>query len=681
MDPIRLSKNPSTIVKIMKDHRDRCIQYYGVRRMTWALAWHYMQGIRNFKVWDPVNRRLTTEVLDDEGRMEFVGTQLLKMTNEVAGHIQGMDLRPKVDSQGYSLDSQRSKAVAQVVADAMVNDDMVRRIKGRFSWNLACLGFAGIQVNTRQTSNGIKGSIEVLHPREVFPFPLPGEDVSKVRGIFRIHYVTKQHLEEEYGKRKINANLDKLEWWESRPGDAFDQVGENEATTYWTQGKGSPRTSFTSEERGNKGGGEDETISIVRVLHLWLLGEDNVVDRYVCSSGDLLLQDEDLQGLNVSCPIHYARCFEDGTFHGQGMFDLAFSTHRKAELLDKYLVNSTLDLEKFPTILIPQGTINQNQFLNDVGRGMRVLFYDLDPTSVDGLAPQMIQPYNPGDIPGRVSQYFKETLASLSPIRDLLSEKGRVESAMGLSILQEQITRAMTTTTGNVVTCWGDAWKALVQKATFDVVGTQQSLPVSNMSLDLAGAVIENGMISFPRNPIPDLSMVSFTVRSVSPKNTVARKEELLRLWQMGVEQDPVSFKLAAHREGFDFPIWMEEEKAAYDMAVQSILQVVGDGETPGQLVVTPYTSRPEIFLRVFNGFLTGPLSQKMSVPVINALGELRDTMISFMGMVLPAAIPNPDDAAMLSMGMGGTGSPAGSVPSPMQGEGEESESAPAPRG
>lgn len=663
MDGITLTTDKETLAKIMRDHRDRCISYYAYRRMQWALAWHYLQGIRNFKVWDPMNRRLIADVLDDEGRMEHVGQELLKSANEVAGVIQGMDLRPKVDTQGSSLDAQRSRAIAQVFADATINDDHVRTIKARFAWNIACLGFCGLYSSVERKGDRIQGQLEIVHPRELFPFPLPGEDVSKVRGLFRIHYVTKAYLEEEYGKAKVAANLDKLEWWESMAGNAFDQIGENESTMYWTQGKGMPRTSFSSEFRGSGKESTKDTLGIVRVMHLWLYGDNNTVSRYVCASGGVILQDEDLRQMESACPISYARFMEDGTFHGQGMFDLLFSTHRKSELLDKFLANSTLDLERFPITLLPQGQINQNQFLQDVGRGLRVAFWEPDPTSSEGINPVLITPFNPGDVPGRVAQYMKEGMRNLSPVKDLLSEKGRVESAAGLAVLQEQMTQAMTVSTGNIVDCWGQIWKSIVQKAAFESVGTDASLPVNTLTLDLAGAVIKNGRVSFPDNPLPDLSMVSFTIRSVSPKNTVARKEEAYRIWQLGIETDPIAFKLAAHREGFDLPLWMEEEKGAHDMAVESILTVFNDGETPGELVVTPYTTRPEIFLRVFNGFITGPIAQKASVEVINALGQLRNTMIDFMGLTLPNAIPNPDDAAMLSAGIGGSGMPQGSVP------------------
>lgn len=670
MDWLTLPTEEHLISKIMRDHRDRCLTYYAWRRMTWALAWHYMQGIRNFKVWDPMNRRLVSDILDDQGRMEFVGQTLLKHANDTAGLLQNLDLRPKADSIGNTLEAQRSRAISQVFADAVAKDDHIRDVKRLFAWNLSCLGFCGIQGHTEvHPMLGLTGSIEVVHPRELYPFPLTGEDVSKVRGLMRIHYVSKSHLEDQYGKRKINSRLADLEWWESMAGNAFDQIGENESTMYWTQGRGMPRTSFTSEARGNAKETGKDTVGVVRVMRLWLLGERNTVLRYVCGSGNMIFEDINMKGMEAYCPINYARLLEDGTFHGQGIFDLLFSTVRKGELLEKYLYTSTMDTEKFPIMLLPQGQFNQNQMLQDVGRGLRVMFYDPDPTSIEGMNPLLIAPFNPGDIPGRVAQFAQERVKDLSPVRDLLSEKGRVDSAAGLGVLQEQITQAMTVATANVVACWGNTHRAMVQRGAFEVVGEKVSVPVNTLTLDLAGAVIQDGRVSFPENPLPDMSLVSFTIRGVSPKNTVARKQEALQLWQFGVEQDPVSFKLQAIKEGLDFPMWMDEEIGAYNMAVQTILTLFNDGEQPGPVILTPYMTRPEIFLRILNGFITGPLAQKASVAVMNSLGMLRDTLVSFMGLSLPAAIPNPDDAAMLSMGM--TGAPQGTAPSvPQLGQG-----------
>jgi len=65
---------------------------------------------------------------------------------------------------------------------------------------------------------------------------------------------------------------------------------------------------------------------------------------------------------------------------------------------------------------------------------------------------------------------------------------------------------------------------------------------------------------------------------------------------------------------------------------------------------------------------------QVASPEVFNAMMMLRDTLMSYMGLVLPSAIPNPDDAAMLSMSMAGQlpqGSPSGAPAGPSKGSPE----------
>jgi len=55
-----------------------------------------------------------------------------------------------------------------------------------------------------------------------------------------------------------------------------------------------------------------------------------------------------------------------------------------------------------------------------------------------------------------------------------------------------------------------------------------------------------------------------------------------------------------------------------------------------------------QLEIRVLNSFMASPTMGVASAEVQNAFIDYHKTMMSFMGLVLPNALPNPDDVAML---------------------------------
>lgn len=153
-------------------------------------------------------------------------------------------------------------------------------------------------------------------------------------------------------------------------------------------------------------------------------------------------------------------------------------------------------------------------------------------------------------------------------------------------------------------------------------------------------------------------------MRDLSPRSAVARKQEALQLWKEGVAPDPLAFRLFALKESLDFAMWLDEDSGAYEMGIRAILTLFNDGQEPGELILTPHTTRPELVLRLFSAFMTSPAMQAAAPPILNEFKRARATLISYMGLTLPAAVPNPDDAAMLAMG----GAPMPMLPPGMPG-------------
>ena len=384
-------------------------------------------------------------------------------------------------------------------------------------------------------------------------------------------------------------------------------------------------------------------------------GPRGTVSRYIVSSGDVVLEDRDLSEVETYCPIGFARFMDNGTFHGAGLFDLMFGIVREMERLMKSLFNNVRDIDKYGVLVMPQGTMNERAVMRDIGKGLRYVSYSKDALLGDDFRPMVIQPFNAGDVPGKVAQFAKSVSDSLSPVQDLLAEKGRVDSASGLQFLDEQISKAMTNPTSGVQAAFGGMYKSLVANASREMLLSDRALPVNRLTLDLAGAVIdpEEGTVNFKRNPIPNFSQISFTVRDTTPKSEVVRKQEAMGLLRAGMT-DPEGVKLLALKEGLDFALWMEEEKSAYESVIRNVLLLYGDGTTTQQIVLTPHTTRPDLQLRVLSAFMANPIMSLSSPAVQDAFKAYRESLISFMGQSLPAMVPNPDDVAIVNPQMAG---------------------------
>jgi hypothetical protein len=207
----------------------------------------------------------------------------------------------------------------------------------------------------------------------------------------------------------------------------------------------------------------------------------------------------------------------------------------------------------------------------------------------------------------------------------------------------------MNTPTAGVQAAWGDCYRSILAGTVREVVFAPKTFTVDQLTLDLAGVVVdpETMAVNFERNPLPTLSQLAFKIKDINPRSKVARKQEALQLQQQ-FQIDVDSFLLFALKEGLDFAMWSDEHQSAYESVVRNCLLLYGDGKTPGQVILTPQTVKPEFQIRVLNSFMASPTMAMADAEVQNAFIGYHKTLISFMGLVLPNALPNPDDVAML---------------------------------
>jgi hypothetical protein len=210
----------------------------------------------------------------------------------------------------------------------------------------------------------------------------------------------------------------------------------------------------------------------------------------------------------------------------------------------------------------------------------------------------------------------------------------------------------------SVVSCWGGIYQYIGARAAQMAVMSAKSIPLSSVTIDMAGAVIdwEKGTLSFQGgvNPFPDVTRLTFTVKSASTRSRALRKQEALELYdrKLMTREDFILLNL---KEGLDFAIEDSQYRAAYETVVRNLLSIYGDGMTPGEAWVTRNTEMPAFQLKQVNAFLASIAVRRASPAVVNELQKYRETLEGFLGQVLPEGLPDPYGNPLMGSGGGGT--------------------------
>lgn len=645
---VELPRNKESLVLTVNNHFDREFQRMQANYTMMRVIWHYLAGARNFKVIDLNNGTVKADIYDEEGKIDFQSSDLLRSIDRVVGYMKSYDLTNKVSGEGSSLSAIKDAAVGQAISDATFSTTDIERATDEFLNIYAAYGSCGIMAHVEgglANGLGLTADVEVVHPSELVPFPSPGMDLSKVTGIGRQYFVPLSVLANKIGAKKASAWLKDMHAYKVEPGEDVKAMYGSEQNAWWTSESLLATSSAAADE-------SESAVVYVRLRELWLMGPRGTCTRKICVSGDKLIQDLDFSQVLAYCPIGFARFINNGTFHGAGMFHILFGLARNVERLNKSVFQQVTDMEQFGCLVLPQGGFNVNATLKTIGKGLKVLPWEPDPMD-GGQKPFMIQPVNVGDSNTRTAVYAQQYYNSINPITDIIREKGRVDSGSGLSFLQEQVDRAMTNPTWGVIKAYGEMYKAALAAASRVLVEEPGALPVTRLTLDLAGAKIdwENNTVEFPNNPLPSISRLMCRPRLAQQKSKAQRKAESIEYMKLGIN-DPMRFFIKSIEENWDLPMWLDDYENAYKTFTRNVLTLYNDGQTPGLLVENPAFVKPEVQAMLCKAFLASPKVAVASVRVQKALIEYYDFLVQQSGRTLPDGLPyNPDDLAALMMG------------------------------
>lgn len=610
------------------------------RFLRWQLAHAYMNGQRRFEFINGSTQY--GYMLDKEGRVPLTVPEMLNNVNKTTGLISAMDLWPDVIRRGDSMGTVRDSAVMQVILDSITNDDHLRIVVEEAAYLVSLLGTCGLSAEVvEHPSLGLIADLEVVHPCELFSFPSIGFDGTKIRGLVRCRKVPIERLKAQYGT-KITANLDKMHTARRKVAQAPEYLGNQENSTY-----------HEGASYLQKGGKDDTTYVEAKVWEVWIDGPQGTCSRYATGSGKYVIYDSNkaLEGVAYYCPISIARFWKTGDFYGAGLFDSLYTLSREMEAMVKSLVTNVKDLDRYPPVLIPPGALDESLALRDTGYPLRFIKLKAE-ASILGMSdfkPTVLPLHNAGETPGRTSAFLQGLIGSHVPIRDIIKEKGRVDSYAGLQYLEEEGSRSNVVPVANVSRAFGAAYRSLGHQALAKLVRKSVKMPVKRLDVALAGAVIDfdDSTFTLGKNRVPDISRLSFRVKEESPKSKSIRKQEATAF----LEKQMVTltqYKLLAIKEGWDPAMWLDGEIAAYNTVTMNILSIYGDGEEPGPAVwVTANTERPDLQLEILNAFMQSPTMRIASADVVNEFVKYRTALLAFQGKMLPELVPDPYPPAL----------------------------------
>lgn len=648
--PTTLPKEREALAEVLLRHVHNEASRLSVWRTMKLLAWEYLaNNCRHFKFINPNTGDIRATMFGENGKLDFVSQELSLLINQTVSRLSGMNFLPKVTRDSLSLAAIRERAAAQALSSAMLPSSVVDQTKKDFVYNLVTLGSCGLSSTlTRAAGAGLMGKLEVVHPLQMLPWPSVGYDLTVVRGDIRHRYISISELAHRLNMTEgdIMKKPDDLSYIEL---DRGESPGAPMADGY--------ETMFTASNPLRSGRRRDDTEIFIHTIECWEHGPHGTASRYCVTSGKRVFEDVDFSGFEVYPAVTLQRFYDNGTYHGMGMFDALYGLSRQAELMLGNLFDNVRDTDRFPVLVLPQGEFNARSLLKDVGRGLRVLFYEPDPNAMTETKPFHIQPVNAGDVPGRTAQFAREMLRSLAPTRDLLREKGRADSFPALQFLQEEAVSGLTQPVASIDAAYGNAYRRTVSSAIAHLLHNDETIPVQRLSLDLAGVIIntEDSTVSFRENPLPTISRMRFGISETSPRSEATRKSEAVQLnrdvpflYNGDSPYDArVRFIRLALSEGLDFAYHMEDERNAHETVVRHLLILYGDGEYSADYVLpSRYSASPAIQIATTKGFMGSPAFLAASSRVQDAISSYFDLLLQWSGMVVGA---NPDDLAMLA--------------------------------
>lgn len=624
--------------------------------INWFINHYYMKGLRNFSNINYGAGTLNASYLDGSGVLKFRYEDIVAKYQAQLGRLLTINLAPAVSRRGISLDGLRKASTAQVVLDSAFPQEKVSKLALNSFPPLLHFGTIGFGLWVEgEDSIGI----EVINPWELIPIPVDVSSPSDVRGLIRVRYVPTDYVKglsiTPSEKSKVYKGMDDLKIpFGDLPADVANRFQGTASLTHTGGGFfiRSGQSQVETQWKGRHTKKDKTQMDVTLLVEVWTETSDGYLAEYLIFAGSyeklVQLYRHDHSASKYHMPVKIARDVVVGGFYGRSFIDQLIPLNTEAEFSLSSLFQTIADFELYGLQMWPASLGTPPEAMR--GRdGIKRITYEPDYTVPD-LKPFNIQPAKltkpqidaamvAGSLMDKVSNQ-PEMLKGDSP--------GRVDSASALGMLYETSGIPLSPTAKNVAEAIAGVYRAMLGICR-DIWPSSKVVDISNLDDSLAGIDfdLETGQINLAKNAIPSPDEVNINIASEIPISPEQQKLELKEALKDGIlTLDEYSFKV---RElGLTSPVGNEVAYQNYRRAKLENLALFGDGETPGEIIVSERDMHL-IHQSVLNAFMARPEFYAATPAVRDAFIKHFDEHNVGLG-ILPEGMPPMEEAAELEM-------------------------------
>lgn len=649
--------------QLIRNHAD---SEHSFNTVPWYAKWDlfrlYCQGWRRFEAFDKQTGRWQLDYLDDNGKWISQVHDINVAIAEMAGVFLGMNLMPSVQRSSNSLAELRDSGAANVIATGINDPARLMRTASNWYIDFSQFGTGIVSARTIATASGsLIADHEVVHPREILPFPACRLSRHNLWGYVRTREVDLEKLVKDMGS-SIRRKAEKMETFIRRIGEPTEPMQGNPPgyNGYRTYQRPNPSNALS----------RDDDYMVVRMHEVYTFDQQDQLGEYAMISGDAELDRQDyLTTGDHRCPIHISRFIDSGHFYGLGYCDIVFSLIVEYERMIKRIVNNTSSMDSHPTILIPSGDIDVNRVMREDGTSMRYAMYK-PKMQFDGsntqIRPTIIAPHTASvEVIGRTASFIRAAADRNQLLKSVLENKGRVDSFAGLQVLEQESRAGLAEPVRGAVAFFANIHRHTAGEAISLLSKNTYNIPLRDINLSLVGVKIdwEKSVATFAdsANPLPDVSTLQFGIVSTHEASPTARKQEMVALVQNKIAPaDRILMHAAA--EGIKLEMWMDDIICARDTWVRNIITIYNDGTTPGPIPFNPKTELPQYQTRWTRAFMSSTDFRLASADVQAAITRYHDLLLGTMQEIQTAGVPSIED--ILAQSQLPSASPEGTLPS-----------------
>jgi len=623
--------------------------------IRWWVANFYLQGIREFSSLDYTSGTVSISYLNESGLVNLRYEEIVAKYQSQLGRLMSLDLSPFVDKKGVSLDGMRKSSIAQVVLDAAIPQDKVKKLELDLMPPLLMYGTVGVGIWMEDKDSQ---GIEVIMPWELLPIPIDISGPTDVRGLIRIRFVPVEWIKNLNITPKGNKAYSGMDDIKVPAGNMPIDIDSNGSglTTATATGGGFYIKSNSGNWKGSGGKKvkDEHDVPVTQLIEIWTETSDGYLAEYRIYAGMTKLKELarfDHTASKYHMPIRTIRDVTIGSFWGRSYVDQLIPLNNKIEEALSSIFESVADFDLYGLQLWPATLGTPPEALRGQD-GIKRIVYEPDYTSPD-LKPENIMPAkmtNPQLQALNVASEMMDKIANQPSSLMSGEAPGRSDSAKGFGFLYETSSIPLSPTAKSIACGLSGVYRALLRilKDSWD---DKKVVNITSLDDSLAGIVLdsESWTLSLSQNAIPFPDEVSVTIASEVP---ISKEQEKMEIKEALAENRITldEFNWTVRKKGLNLPVGDEVSWQNYRRAMLENIQLFADGQTPGDNVKVAPNDLHRVHLIVLQAFVARPEFFAASANVRNKFYTHIDEHKAAMGQ-MPDQLPYIEDIAAASLG------------------------------